>query len=383
METLGKRIANFFRPLAWYADYGLFLLINPFKFKKMPSTFKNILVVELLYIGDVIVTTPTVRALKQKFPDAKITMMLLPSMADLYTGNPNVDNIITFSKDDFKYKFQRIVDSIKGKYDLGIILHPGVEIGSYTISKLLYKAKIPFRIGCTKVGFLEGRGFFLHRKTKPTFEYKHKINDNLDVVKVLGVTTNDKHLELYTSPDADDYIFKLLKKNKIMPNDFVVVIQAAGKHKTHFWFDDRFAKVADTLIEKYNAKVVFSGAIEDFVVNSNIIKLMKHTAVNVAGLTDIKQLISLVNRANLVISVDTGTMHVAAALERPVVALFGAGDPRNWMPYSPLGNARFIYKWKDACVSCRKYECKRGDMQCMDAIKVEDVLAKVEDLLKR
>jgi lipopolysaccharide heptosyltransferase II len=382
METLGKKIANFFRPLIWFADYGLFLLVNPFKFKKIPTTFKSILVVEMLYIGDVIAVTPTIRALKQKFPNAKITTMLVPSMVDIMAGNPNVDNILAFSKDDFNYKFHRIAESLKGKYDLAIILHPGRDIGSYKISKLLYDAKIPFRIGSTKVGFMEGRGFFLHRKTRPTFEYKHKIDDNLDVVKLIGVTTNDKHLEVYTDPEADGYIQMMLKKNRIMPEDFVVVIHAAAKHKTHYWFDDRFAKLADILVEKYRAKIVFTGAIEDFMVNNNIIKMMKYKSVNLAGLADIKQLFSIVKRANLVVSVDTGNMHVAAALERPVVALFGAGDPRNWGPYSALGNARYIYKWKDACVSCRKYECKRGDMQCMDVISVDDVLDKIQELLK-
>ncbi|MFH1331848.1 MAG: lipopolysaccharide heptosyltransferase II [archaeon] len=383
METFGKKVSNFLRHLIWYADYGVFLLVNPFKFKKMPQSFKSILVVDLLYIGDVIVTTPAIRALRQKFPDAKITMMLVPSMVDVISGNPNVDNIISYSKDDFNYKFQRIADSLKGKYDLAIILHPGIEIGSYKVSKLLYKAKIPFRIGCTKVGFREGRGYFLHRKIKPTFKRKHKINDNLDVVKILGVTTDDKHLEIYTTPGADEYVARLLKKSKIHPNDFLVVIHAAAKHKTHYWLDDRFAKVADTLIDKYRARVVFTGSIEDFVFNNHIIQMMKHSAVNLAGLTDIKQLFSLVKRANLVVSVDTGTMHVAAALERPVVALFGAGDPRDWVPYSPQGNARYIYKKKEACTSCRKYECKRNDMECMKAIAIDDVLGKVEDLLKK
>ncbi len=379
METFGKKVSNFLRHLIWYADYGVFLLVNPFKFKKTPKNFKNILVVEMLYIGDVIVITPAIRALKQKFPDAKITVMLNPSMVDIISGNPNVDSIIAYSKDDFMYKFHRIADSLKGKYDLAIILHPGIDVGSYRMSKLLYKAKIPFRIGCTKVGLREGKGYFLHRKTKPTFERKHKVDDNLDVVKILGVTTSDKHLEIYTTPNTEGYIEKLLKKNKVLTNDFVVLIHAAAKHKTHYWLDDRFAKLADILIEKYNAKVVFTGAIEDFVVNTNIIKMMKHNAVNLAGLTDIKQLFSLVKRANLVVSVDTGTMHVAAALNRPVVALFGAGNPVIWRPYSD--NALYVCK-NEICTSCMKHECKK-DMKCMRAIRVEDVLERVEELLKR
>jgi lipopolysaccharide heptosyltransferase II len=380
MESVGKRISNFFRSAMWYVDYGLFLLINPFKFKKTPSTFKDILVVELLYIGDVIVTMPLVRALKQKYPNAKVTMMVLPSMVDVVSGNPDVDNVLTYSKDDFKFKFSRIVDSLKGKYDLAVILHPNIEIGSYTISKLLYKAGIPFRIGSTKVGLLEGKGFFLHRKTRPTFELKHKIDDNLDVVRTIGVTTSDKHLEVYTTPESDDYIDKILRKNKVLPDDFVVVIHAAPRHKTHAWDDDRFAKLADLLIERYDARIVFSGAMNDFVFNTRIIKMIRHRAINLAGLTDIKQLFSLVKRSSLVVSVDTGTMHVAAALNRPVVALFGAGNPRIWRPYSD--NALYIFKDKEVCTSCMKHSCKR-DMDCMKAITVEDVMEKVQELVKK
>ena len=134
METIGKKIANFFRSLAWFADYGLFLLVNPFKFKAKPKAFKNILVVEMLYIGDVIVITPAIRALKRRYPEAKITAMVNTSMVDVISGNPNVDSIISYSPEDLNYKFSRIADSLKGKYDLGVIFHPGIDIGSYKIS---------------------------------------------------------------------------------------------------------------------------------------------------------------------------------------------------------------------------------------------------------
>jgi len=379
MESRFKKVSNLFRSLVWFADYGLFLLLSPFKFKKLPKNFKSILVVELLYIGDVIAIIPTLRALKNKYPDARLAVMLRPEMHDILSGLPFVDEIITFSKSDFDFKFYRMVDSIKGKYDLGIISHPGVDIGSWKVSKLLHMANIPFRIGSTKVGFLEGKGFFLHRKTKPTFELKHKIDDNLDVVRVLGVETSDKHLEVSTSQESDEHIDRLLKKNRILPEDFLVVVHAAPQHKTHAWLDDRFAKLADSLVEKYNAKVVFTGAIKDFVMNSQIINMMKYPAVNLAGLTNIKQLFSLINHSKLVVSVDTGTMHVAAALNKPVVALFGAGNPKIWRPYS--GNALYIFKDKEVCTSCMKHECKK-DMDCMKTISVEDVLGKVQELLK-
>ncbi|MFH1210753.1 MAG: glycosyltransferase family 9 protein [archaeon] len=379
MESFGKKVSNLLRSLVWFADYGLFLLVNPFKFKRKPENFKSILVVEMLYIGDVIVITPSIRALKQKYHDAKITAMVLPSMVDVLSGNPNVDSIISFSPDDLRYKFSRIAHSLKGKYDLAVIFHPGIDIGSYTISKLLYKAGIPFRVGSTKVGFREGKGFFLHRKTVPTFRLKHKIDDNLDVVRLVDASTDDKHIEVFTTPESDEYVDKILKKNKVLPDDFLVVIQAAPRHKTHEWFDDRFAKLADELIAKYNAKVVFAGSIENFVPNNNIIGMMNNHAVNLAGVTDLKQLFSLVKRAKIAVSVDTGLMHVAAALDRPVVALFGAGNPTIWRPYSE--KALYIFKDGEVCTSCMKHQCSM-DMECMKAIRVDDVLVKVQELLK-
>ncbi len=380
MESKIKKISDFLRSAAWFVDYGIYLLLSPYKFKKKPETFKNILVVEMLYIGDLIVITPTIRAIKKAYPESKITVMTQTSMREVISGNPNVNEVISYTNAEIKHKLSGIANTLKNKYDLAIILHPGIEIGSYRISKLIYKTGIPFRIGSTKVGLLEGKGFFLHRKTKPTFKLKHKIDDNLDVVKTIGIKTNDKHLEVYTTPDSDDYVDRLLKKNKIHPEDFVVLIHPAPRHKTHAWIDERFAKLADSLIEKYGAKIVFPGSVPDFVFNTNTIKSMKHSSINLAGLTDIKQLFSLVKRANLVISVDTGTMHIAAALGRPVVALFGAGNPNIWKPYSD--NALYIFKDGETCTSCMKHKCKR-DMECMKAIKIEDVLEKIQELLKK
>ena len=157
METLTKKIANLLRAFAWYSDYALFKTIQVFKGKKdLPKEIKSILVIELLYIGDVIAITPTIRALKQKFPDASVDVMLRPSMKDVLTGNPNINKILTYDKQDFETRYGFMVNELKGKYDLSVLLHPGVDIGNYKVSKLL-KHVADFRIGCTKVGFLEGK----------------------------------------------------------------------------------------------------------------------------------------------------------------------------------------------------------------------------------
>ena len=371
MESADKRIANILRTFVWYSDYALFKILHPIT-KKLPGTIKGILVVELLFIGDVIVTTPTIRALKKAFPDAKITMLLLPGMDAVISGNPNVDEILTFSKDEIKSNFNAIANSLKNRFDLGILLHPG----SFLISKLLYKANVSYRIGCTKVGFAEGKGFFLHKKTRPSFRLKHKIDDNLDVIKTIGVTTSDKSLEIYATKESEAYIRNKLEMHNI---NRYILIHASPQHKTHEWPNERFAAVADALIEKYKIGIIFSGSEKDILFNNQVITLMKHKAYNFAD-TSIKQFFALIKQAEAVISVDTSAMHVAAAFNKPVVSLFGAGNPKIWKPYCSQG---IILYNNNVCTSCMKHKCRFKDnrsYECMKAISVNDVLNAVEAL---
>ncbi len=381
MEPFTQKMLNLLRTLTWYGDYAIFNLLKTFTgTKNLPKIIKNVLVIELLYIGDIIVITPTIRALKQKFPDAKIDVMLRPSMKEGLTENPNINKIITCDKQDFEKEFDSLVNKLKGKYDLAVLLHPGVDIGNYKVSKLLKNAEIPFRIGCTKVGFLEGKGFFMHRKTKPTFELKHKVEDNLDVVRTIGVDIEDKYLELYTTKEAQRYVDNLLKKEGVTKKDFAAIIHAAPQHKTHEWIVERFANVADELIKKYKAKIIFTGSQEDKEYNQGIISLMKEKALNFAGKTDIKQFFAIIKKANLVISVDTSAMHVAAAFNKPTIALFGAGNPKIWKPYCE--KAIVIFKEKESCTNCMKHKCEKGYV-CMRAITEKDVLDAVENFKKK
>jgi len=362
MEPIRKKFENMLRTSAWYVDYAIYKALCPFKRKINLNKINRILIIENLYIGDLIVITPTIRALRKRFPKANISLLGVDTMKDVLSGNPNLNEIITFSEKQFIENPELIVERLKNKFDLAVLLHPNPLIGSYKISKILLKSKIPYRIGCTKVGFFEGKGFFLTKKTKPTRELKHKIDDNLDVIKTLGITTNDKHLELYTN-----------KKGKIKN---AIVLHAVPRHKTHGWSDAKFAELADRLIKKYKVPVVFSGSKNDAIKNKKIISLMKHKAINLP--TNIKDFFALIKESKFVVSVDTSAMHVAAAFNKPIIALFGAGDPRIWSPYCK--KSVVLYKNK-VCTSCMKHKCFRKGkrfMECMKAISVEDVLNAVK-----
>jgi len=382
MEDLTKKLANYMRNLLWFFDYAIFIFLSLFKrHVEMPKRVKRILVVELLFIGDLIVTTPTIRALKKHFKQAEIYVMVRPHMKDVLSGNPNISGFLTYSPEEIKENFEEVVKNVrKMNFDLAVILHPG----SWLIGKLLKDSKIPFRIGCTRVGFLSGKGFFLHRKTKPTFEWKHKLEDNLDVVRSIGVDldVNDRYLEVYSTPDSDKSIKSFLDKNCI--RDYVV-IHAATQRETNRWFKRRFVEVADWIVETYRYPILFTGGKNEKEYISQIISLMKNKshAFNVAG-NSIKEYFSIIKWAKCVVSVDTSAMHIAAGFNKPVVALFGQGNPRIWRPY--CRNSYVIFKEDEAHTSCMKYKCKfsgKRHMECMKAIAVSDVKEGVRHVLHK
>jgi len=329
MERLRYRLARHLKDFVWFVDYGVWLLSSPYKFKSLPKDIKSVLVVEDIGIGDLLVTTPVFRALKKKY--GEVDVLVKKGMEDVLSGNPNIDNIVI---------------SVDKKYDLGVILHARTN-GNFKMSKLL-KDNCRFRIGCTRVGLKEGKGFFLHRKTRPNFKSQRKIQDNLDVIRTIGLDGDEK-LEAYTDfkPKVKDY----------------VVFHTHGAYKTHNWYAQKWVELA----KKADKKIVFTGVNKEYV-QAMVSKLPKGKAVDVTGCT-IEEYFGWVKHADLVVTVDTSAMHVAAAFDVPVVSLFGAGDPRVWKPNS----TKSVVIRKGDCHSCHKTYCRLKDHRCMAMIEAEDV----------
>ncbi|MBI2110452.1 glycosyltransferase family 9 protein [Candidatus Woesearchaeota archaeon] len=374
METLTKKILRFLRNLSWFLDYAIFRVTH-LSNRKVPHSFSRILVIELDKIGDIMMTTPVIRAL-HTFYQVPLDVMVQPAMQDVLTFNPHVSKILPYGRPEIQQNFSKIVSEIKGKYDLAVILHPGNRL----VSNLLREANIAYRVGCTRPGFFDGKGNYLNKKSKPNFNIKHKIQDNLDVIRTtLNIPVRDDYYEIYITKEDENFVKNLLDEFSI--NKKYIVLHAAPEYLSHCWNDEKFAKVADALIEKYNFDITFSGAKKDFVFNQKIISLMKHKAFNFAGKTNLKQFFALIRKSKLVVSVDTSAMHAAAAFNVPVVALFGEGDPRIWRPYSE--NNRLIFKEKGKCRSCGKwFGSDRVKHECMDLIKAEEVLDAVNSLLR-
>ena len=371
MILLSRRIHDKIADFTMRLNYVVYLILNPFRFKKFPKNVNRILVVELLQLGDLLVITPALRALKNKFKYAKIDVLVNDRTKDLLYGNNNINKILIFK--DFN---TLVKDLRKNNYDLGIILHPG----SIKISFALLLGKVKYRIGCAKVGLLSGKGFFLNKKIKPNLRWQHKIQDNLDVVRSIGADTNNYKLEVFTDKRSKDYTNDLLKNNNITKNDLVIGIHPYSKHYTQRWYEDRFSELADNLIKNYNAKIIFTGAPGEENYTNSIIQKMKHKSINLVGKTNIKQFIALMDNIDLLISVDTSAVHIASALNKPVIALFGPTIPQFWGPTSD----KSIAIWKSSvCTGCRRYYCAIKTHECMKSITVQDIKSSIDKILKK
>ena len=376
MKNLQARTEDKLRIISNSLDYLLYKTRTLFTKEPSLNNVKNILVIELKRIGDILVATPVFRALKNRFQDANIDVVVLPGMEEVLYGNKNVHHALAWDREKIKENYSTYLQQIKDKYDLAVILHNG----TYEVSKLLKEAKIPYRIGCTRVGFREPKGYFLTKQLLPDKKLKHKTEDNLDVLKLININNiEDKNPEAYITKKAEIGIKNLLKKNDITNKDFIVILHTVSwTHPT--WFKERFAELADKLIEKYKAKIIFVGAEKEIEFIKEIQSLMKKKSINLAGKTSIQELFALIKRVDLVIGIDSASTNIAAAFKTPVIALFGAGDKTIWAPYSE--NSISIQK-DEVCTACMKSECKwKGEryLECMKAISVKDVLEAVENL---
>ena len=349
---------------------------------------QSILIVKLSAIGDVVQTLPMAEALRKQFPTAQIDWLVEEEASDLLFGHPALNRVLVSRR---KYwlkqlqkkgqrrgmikeimKFWRDLRSIK--YDWVIDNHGLFKSG---LMVLLSRGK-------RKIGFQpsagiaeEGNYLFTKERYKPLSIEKHAVERYLDLIRQLGVKINKPVLKF---PVAEEFREKVKTKlNQIgLPLAPLVVIHPLAKWPTKQWPKENFARLADNLIN-LGAAVVFTGSPEDEGGIEKICELMNHhtQVLNLAGQTPLRELAALFSLANLVIATDTGPMHLAAAVQIPLIVLFGPTAPWRTGPY---GNGHVIIRRAIPCSPCFKKTCPT--VRCMEGISVEEVLAAAKNKLK-
>ncbi|MBI4778727.1 glycosyltransferase family 9 protein [Candidatus Desantisbacteria bacterium] len=358
------------------------IIDKPFKRKlPQPADIKKILVIKLVAIGDLVVALPTLRALKQGFPHAHLALMTTPRVREVVEGCPYIDEIIYYDilgKDKGITGLIKLIRILKEKtFDLALELDHYYRITSL----ITYSAGIKNRAGFDLPG--QGRRGLVTIKS-PYLTDRHEIEAFLEMAKAVGAkNTLAELVPIWTSQEDEKYIDSFFKQNKIQSDDFVVAIHpGTGPSATcRRWAARRFADLADWLIREYKAKVIFTGAPSEVDLVNNILAFMQEKPIVAAGKTSLKQLAQIARRCGLFISVDTGPLHVAAAMGTRVIGLYGPNIPSKWGPYGE-GHLT-VYKQLPCSPCTRQYLGQVSRCQnpvCMEQITVEDVKALVSTL---
>ncbi|MHC4139252.1 MAG: glycosyltransferase family 9 protein, partial [Planctomycetota bacterium] len=203
------------------------------------------------------------------------------------------------------------------------------------------------------------------------------IEKNLSLLKELGIETRFLRPELPVSKEDEEQISKFISKNANPSLPIIIIHPGTSKFGSFKqWSPSNYTLLADMILKKYEANIIFTWGPGDFGVVNEIIKNMKHKAFPACDTKSIKQLIALIKRATLFVGGDTGPLHIASIMDIPVVGIYGPKDPAIYGPY----NGKAIVIKKDIpCSPCEKRTC--SDPICMSSILPEEVFCGVEKLL--
>ncbi len=352
--------------------------------------FFRILVVKAAGIGDLILAVPALRALRAKVPESKIDLLVTPKCSQLFKHSPYVDDIYVIQTQGMMnritvsnlWNILRTVYVLRKKnYDFLINLYHLFSDRGASRMKLLCKA---IGANLTLGRNTDGRGTFYDVSIKdswgdPEFDQRHEVELNLDVVRLLGAEDPGRGLEFRIGDEERSCIQRLLARQGLQEKrGTCIVLNVGGDAPYKQWPEEYFAALGDLLTQKLSAQLFIVGGEGDRSVADRVISKMKHKPVDFAGKLNILELAALLERCDLMVTNDTGPMHLAAAVGRPVVALFGPGKPGRYSPYGPQG-FHVVVHHPITCSPCTEFECE--ERTCMKKILPQEVFQKVVDRL--
>jgi heptosyltransferase-1 len=341
---------------------------------------ESILIVKLSAIGDVVHTLPLLEVLRKNFPKARIDWVVEEEAGQIILGHPMIDHVLvshrkTWQKSVRKPKerataLREMIAFIRKlrayKYDLVIDLH-----GLFKSGILTGLSRAKRKIGFT--GGREGSSLFLTERPYCVNYDQHALDRYLKTIDHLGYSKFSWKGEIPVRQYDKDTIESFIIDNDLQ-NEKIVAFNPMARWKTKLWQPERFSILADRVQSRLNGKVVFTGSRQDRVVIDEIVRGMKTTPLDLAGRTNLKALAYFYSQCYLLITTDTGPMHMAAAMGCPVVALFGPTAPWRTGPY---GTGHRVIREELVCSPCFKKRCDH--LSCMMDITVDRVFETVKE----
>ena len=320
------------------------------------------------WIGDAVMATPALAAVRKTFPDAQITVVANPLVVELFRSHPDCNRVLTFEKKGIHAGvrgFCRFCHELhREQFDLAVLFQNAIEAAVMAVM-----AGIPRRAGYRT----DGRGLLLTDGV-PAVDKKHGLHHvdyYLQMLGRLGIEGGNGRLSRDLTPDEQAGALQ-----RLGAGEWVAVNPGASYGAAKRWIPERFAAVADGLASEFGVRIVLTGGPGEIEIGRDIAQAMQSAPLNLIDQTSVRELMAVLNHCRLVVTNDSGPMHLAAAFNVPLVAIFGSTDHSTTYPLS--GSALVVRESSD-CAPCMKRECPT-DHICMKAIRPETVIAKALEL---
>ncbi|MFC1830249.1 lipopolysaccharide heptosyltransferase II [Thermodesulfobacteriota bacterium] len=337
---------------------------------------RKLLVRSTNWIGDAIMTTPAVRAIRNNFPHSEISMLAKPWVSPVFENSPHVDRVINYDGEGkhrgFLGKIRLAKELRTDAFDAAILLQNAFEAAFIT-----FLAGIPVRIGYNT----DGRRLLLTHPVScgPEIRAVHQTRYYLNILTGVGLKDGSQELYYAVSEEQKARAEDILRKHGIKREDRLVGINPSATFgPAKQWPPERFARLADRLHRFSDAQIIVFGGPDDRRLGEHVSRIMRHKPIDLSGRTRLEEAMALIRRCNLFVTNDSGLMHVAAALNVPLIAVFGSTNSTTTGPWSK--NSKVV-QVPIPCSPCLKPECPEDHLDCMNKIDVDMVFNVAKTML--
>lgn len=342
------------------------------------SKIRRILVRATNWVGDAVMTLPALEAVRENFPHSTITVLARPWVVPMVVSHPAVDAALPFNKNR-GYPWD-LVETLRmgrrirqGDFDLAILFQNAFEAAF-----LSFIGGVKYRVGYNT----QGRGLLLSHSVIKDEEItkEHQVEYYLAILRAMGWEARSREPVLHVGHKALDSAANLLSSNGIREESFLLGLSPGAIYgPAKRWPEERFASIGDRAVKEWGAKVLVFGSKGEQDVCKGVVQSMKGNALDLSGRTSLDEALALIKLCHFFVTNDSGLMHAAAALDVPLVAVFGSTDA---VATGPRGKNAKVVQHDTDCAPCLKKECP-DDFRCMLDIEADEVWEAMEKLKQR
>jgi heptosyltransferase-2 len=333
----------------------------------VPERIENVLVRSANWVGDALLTTPAIRAIRKDFPSAQITILAKPWVAPVFYNNPHCDHIMLYDDQGRHRKWWGKVrlsnDLRRMRFDLAILMQNAFEAALLT-----WLAGIPNRLGYRT----DGRGVLLTHSipVDPSHKEYHQIDYYLGILKGASLGVDDRLLTLSLTDAERTRAREILRQFGMGADDVLIGINPGATYGTaKRWFPERYAALCRRIQASFGGRILIFGGPAEEGLGDQIARAIGNHCTNLCGGTNLREAMALIERCTLFVTNDSGLMHVAAAFDIPQIVIIGSTDPVRTGPSNPRSR---IVEAPTPCGPCLETQCPT-DHRCMKEVSVEMV----------